>query len=558
MRLLAKGLVRGKGLYQEISPAWPKVFKVCKIKRILLVVKAVSIVKKYHKAKSINDVVGIFSKGLIKGVVFGNIGKGIERVCKKTEVTRRPIININGRSSKTWIDGEIDQNRRVVKRMRVVFHHATNPHLDIHIGHLSLIINIGGKSIMNDIKFNKSGELTEKSKMAIMNFLREEVMNNSRMAQNADHSIRNAETSWNVGEAGIKGYGSGLTRQTVVNKPVEIMSVDNGDGKTIKMYCPTLNKHRLLYLHKLYHGDNKKAPIVTWGVIKKPSPSFGERLNLKSDKDLKSFLNHVDSGTVTLKYDGAGVHFSSGSKETTFWSPRVSIETGDRIQYTGKLPELYRIKREDSARGMGELVFYRRFNIFRPFKPLTLTAAETGGILNSDKIRPLDILPLFVVYRMDKWNSNDVSNLQFFDNRKLQEAFSKLSDFVRPPEIVPASEFKHIINMVEGFVGVPMGKGINEGRKHTTRAEAYDWQVESVNLKWGPKGKVAGVIWFRSLDSGKQFKLGPGQIGKENECVEFMRAGDNLIGMVAKIRSKRGHEGRSAKLVEWHLDRGVG
>lgn len=557
MRLLAKGLVRGKNLYREVSPAWPKVFKICKIKWILRVVKTISFVKKYHKARSLNDIVGILSKDLIKGVTLGNISKGVERVYKRAEVTHRQIFNINGKDSKTWIR-KVDQNERMVKQMRVVFHHATNPHLDIHIGHLSLVINIGGKSIMNDIKFNKNGELIEKSKIAIMNFLREEVMNNSRMAQNSDHSINNAETSWSVGENGIKGYGSGLTRQTVINEPVEIMSVDNGIGETIKMYCPIINKHSLLYLHKLYPGGKKKAPIVTWGVIKKTSPSFGDRLNLKSDSDLKSFLSHVNPDTVTVKCDGASAYFNSGSKETTFWSPRVSIETGDRIQYTGKLPELFRIKYKGGARGMGELTFYRKLNIFNPFEKSILTAAEIGGMLNSDKVRPLNIVPEFIVYRMDKWDGKIVSNISFFNNRILQGAFSELSDLVTIPEMVQEVALKHLIKIVEGYVGVPKGKSINEGRKYTTRQNAYDWQVESVDLKWGPKGKIAGVIWFRSLDSGKRFKLGPGQIGKENECAEFMRTGDGLIGMVAKVRSKRGHEGRSAKLAEWHLDKGVG
>lgn len=553
MRLLAKGLVRGKNLYQEVSPAWPKAFKMCKVKWILRVVKTISFVKKYHKAESIDDVVGIFSKDLIKDVAFGSVGKGFERIYKRSGAARRPIFNINGRGGKTWIGEDVD-NKRVVKQMRVVFHKATNPHLDIHIGHLSLVINIGRKPIMNDIKFNKNGEITEKSKFAILNFLREEVVNNSRMAQNNDHSINNAGISWNVGESGIEGYGSGLTRQTVVNEPVEIMSVDSGTGKTIKMYCPIINKHKLLYLHRLYPGDSKKAPIVTWGVIKKMSPSFEDRLHLKSDKDMKIFKKKVDQGTVTKKYDGASAYFDTGEKETTWWSPRISSETGDRIQYSGKVPELFRIHGKEHPRGVGELLFRRRFNPLNPFRRKFLTAAETGGVLNSDKIRPINIIPVFIVYRMDRWGGEKISHIPFHDNRKFQQIFTDMNNLIELPEFVKIAIHKGI----EGIVGAPEGKSINEGRKIRFWGNPHDWQVVYVALGWGPKGKPAGAIWFKSLDSGKTFKLGPGQLGKENEFIDLLNTGGSLIGKVAKVNSRHGHEGRAAKLAEWHLDKGTG
>lgn len=554
MRLLAKGLVRGKGLYQCINPAWPKALKVCKVKWVLRVVKVISFVKKYHKAKSIDEVVIIFSKEMIEGVAFGFIGKKTEGIYKRVQVARRLNFKSKGVNGKTWINSESDDYTRIVKQMRVMFHHATNPHLDIHIGHLSLVINLGGKSIMNDIKFNKSGELTEKSRVSIINFLREELINNSRMAQNFDHSIRNTETSWNVGEAGITGYGSGLTRQTVVNEPIEIMSVDGGTGKTIKMYCPILNKHRLLYLHKLYSGDKKRAPIVTWGVIKKIAPAFNDRLHLKNDKKIDMFRKNVDLDTVTKKYDGASAYFDTGEKETTWWSPRISSETGDRIQYTGKVPELFRIKSKEHPRGIGELMFIRKINLLNPFNRRVLTAAETGGILNSDKIRPMNIIPVFVVYRMDRWGGNYTSYLPFKENRGLQQLFADMCGYVELPEFVSIRIHKSI----EGIVGVPKDKSINEGRKHRFWGDPHDWQVVSVNLMWGPKGKPAGAIKFKSLDTGKIFKLGPGQLGKENEFVDLLNKGNTLIGAVAKVNSRHGHEGRAAKLAEWHLDKGTG
>jgi len=550
MRLLAQGLVRGKGLYQCINPAWPKVLKIGKVKRILKIVKIISLIEKYHKARSIDDIVEVFSRRMIKWFVFGFVSKKTESVYQKAASSSNVF---NGTKKRTWLNRGSNSSR-TVKRMRVVFHHATNPHLDIHIGHLSLVINLGNKPVMNDIKFNKNGELTEKSKAAIMEFLREEIMNNSRMAQNLDHSVRNAATSWNAGEVGISGYGSGLTRQTVVNEPVEIMSIDDGDGKTIKMYCPIINRHRLLYLHKLYNGNKKKAPIVTWGTIKKPSPSFESRLHLKSDKDINSFRKNVDHETVTKKYDGASAYFDTGEKETSWWSPRVSNETGDRIMYSGKVPELFRIKSKEHPRGIGELMFIRKFNIFNPFARRMLTAAETGGILNSDKIRPMSIIPVFIVYRIDRWGGSRTTELPFKENRVLQKLFADMSEYVEIPEFVSIAIHKGI----EGIVGVPAGKSINEGRKHRFWGDPHDWQVISVDLKWGPKGKPAGMVLFRSLDSEKVFKLGPGQLGKENEFIELLNKGNSLIGMVAKVNSRYGHEGRASKLAEWHLDKGIG
>jgi len=550
MRLLAQGLVRGRHLYKCINPSWPKVLKMGRAKRGLKIFKMVLLAKKFYKAESVDDAFAMFSRMMINGFAFGFIGKKTVGVYKDAQASKWNIFKDVKR--RTWIN-KFDSSREI-KPMRVVFHHATNPHLDIHIGHLSLVINLGNKPIMNDIKFNKNGELTGKSKIAIMEFLREEIMNNSRMAQNLDHSINNTATSWNVGEQGITGYGSGLTRQTIINEPVEIMSVDNGNGNTIKMYCPSINKHRLLYLHKLYNGDGKKAPIVIWGVLKKQSPSFEPRLHLKIDKDIDVFKKNVSHETVTKKYDGASSYFDTGEKETNWWSPRISSETGDRIMYSGKVPELFRINSKNHPRGIGELMFIRKFNIFNPLAKRTLTSAEVGGILNSDKIRPLNISPLFIVYRIDRWGGRRTTDLLFNENRALQEMFASLSDNIELPEFVSIAIHKGI----EGIVGVPSGKSINEGRKNKFWGDPHDWKVISVDLKWGPKGKPAGTILFESLDSGKVFKLGPGQLGKENEFVELFNKGNALIGMVAKVNSRYGHEGRASKLAEWHLDKGVG
>ena len=63
---------------------------------------------------------------------------------------------------------------------------------------------------------------------------------------------------------------------------------------------------------------------------------------------------------------------------------------------------------------------------------------------------------------------------------------------------------------------------------------------------------------FKSLESGKEFKLGPGQIGSADKCMELLEAGNHIVGRVAKVHGRDGHEGRASKFLEWHDAKGRG
>jgi hypothetical protein len=451
--------------------------------------------------------------------------------------------------NRSWIT-EFDKglDGRIVKRMVMVFHDANHAgkHVDLHIGHLSLVFRISGKPVENELKF-KDGMLTQDSKNAILKHLKAEIANGSRVPQNLDHDWQAARFQWINGSAGDDRYGAGKTRQIVAEDDIEIVQANDGAGQTLKMYAPILDKHCQLYLHKLYPGSQTKAPIVIFGRYEGDSPEFEPRLHLKSmnSNELERFKLLVDPKTVTLKEDGASTYFVISSKGSRFFSPRMSKETGSPIEYTGKLPELARVKRDGLIIGMGELKFKQG--------GVDLTAAQIGGVLNSDKIRPRNIRPEIRIYRIDEIDKKQVSGLSFSENRKIQERVASLHGQFKVVKKVDPK----IQDGVEGLVGVPEGKSINEGIKIKFLGNPADWQVESVDLKNGPTGRTAGVVWFKSLESGKRFKLGPGQLGGEEFVRSIMVNPDGFVGRVFKVNSKRGHEGRAAKLVEEHLDKGV-
>jgi hypothetical protein len=206
---------------------------------------------------------------------------------------------------------------------------------------------------------------------------------------------------------------------------------------------------------------------------------------------------------------------------------------------------------------MGELLFKWKFNMFNPaswFKGNRyLSHSEIAGILNSCRIRPRNIVPDFRIYRMDYWKGVKVIRLPFGLNRQLQSQFADLSQFINLAEKVSPK----IKRNMEGLVASQPGGNILNGIKLRIWGDTNDWEVSSVNVGYGPTGRTAGVVWFKSLNSGRMFKLGPGQLGTEQFVKGLMKNADHTIGMVAEVRS-RGYEGRSAQFVRWHLDKGVG
>lgn len=444
---------------------------------------------------------------------------------------------------------------------------------------MSLTIRVDGKPVEKEIHFDKDGWLTESSRKALINHLRNEISNNSRMVHNHDHTVNNAKCQWsyNPNNSNISGYGMGPTRQTILIDKAELYHSDLKSSQ--HWYIPSIEKHQGLYIYQIYPGetpatrtsiDNGKAPILIWGKLIPRDLEYNDRLHLKLilPKESDKFIEKVDPLTITRKYDGASTYFNSDGTGFKFFSPRISKVTEHRIEYTYKLPELSETGHASEPVGMGELMFWKYTKPFEFLKWLNirgpewitwkyLSAAEIGGILNADKIRPRNVWPEIRVYRIDIWKHKNVIELPFFENRELQEElikplnhdYWKLVEFAMPGETFGW----------EGLVGTSKNDSIINGYKiKWWNEDLNDWEIISVDLGISEKGNIMGVVWFKSLDSNKTFKLGPNQIGSFDDCIDIINNKEKYIGRVAKIASRRGHEARAAKLVEYHLDKGIG
>lgn len=452
-----------------------------------------------------------------------------------TDTARPKSIN------RSWID------KPGKHQMVIVYHDATRAgaHIDTHIGNLSMIHRVKPE-LKEKLKFNTTGALTVDSKKAILDHVRSEVQNRSRVPQNLDHSLKEARQTWVKGDPADKSYGAGKTRQIVHESTVDVYKA--GKDSPIEMYAPAINPDKSVYIHKLYPGDEKRAPILIWGAKTNKPPKFEDRLHLKTIKP--EDIHKLDDMHTTVKYDGASAHVVIGPKGTTVWSPRTSKKTGEHIEYTPKLGDISHIKSNETITGMGELLFTKEG------KKGYLSAAEIGGVLNSHKLLPDDVKPEIRLYRVDRVGRKSTKDLPVEENRKYQLHVAKLSPkhFKLAEEISPetAKARGH-----EGVVAVPKGKGVNEGYKVKWRTDEHDWEIKKIDFKTGEKGGIAGVAHLKSLESGKDFKLGPGQMGNHTLVKHMMKNPDAYTGVVVKVHSHRGHEGRASKVIDFHMDKGV-
>lgn len=531
------------------------------------------IITKLAKKQPVSNIVGeIIGNTILRGLGKHSLMFNFNRLIHLAyNEPLKPWIKINGlggRSKMVLNHGDVAIDGRIIKRMVIVYHDANKAgkHLDVHIGRRSFVYRITGKPVEKLIKYNSKGMLTEESKQALLKHLKAEIANNSRVAQNLDHSLANAKITWPYDEnlKNAKGYGIGPTRQVILEDNVEFYYPHI--KTSLHIYAPSLNPNQGLYLYQLYPGNEKRAPICIFGTLEPtPEKHYHDRLHLKliqpSEFESK-FKNKIDLRTNTRKYDGASCYFSSNGEVFKFFSPRISKETGKQIEYTFKLAPLADKGHPAKPVGMAEVLFWKKIipSPFRGIEGVTwryLSAAEIGGILNSNSIVPRNIYPELRVYRMDRWYGKDVNNLPFFENRTLQEAMvDSLGGGWQIVELVPPI-LNPITKSWEGFVGVPKGLSVNEGLKVKWTDDPNDWRLDSIELTNGQKGGIAGVVWFTSLESGKRFKLGPGQLGPVDRCLDMMEYPEKYIGRVAKVISRKGHEGRAAKFLEWHDSKGI-
>jgi hypothetical protein len=581
---VTKGFIRAKPTFATINPSIYAMFTSAWVKYLAMtptIVKGtIGIVK---RELSVSEFCGdLLAYSLISSTVnrrlwLGGVQKSIRRAHLITQQNKSYKLNGLGATRRTWItvNDKSLVDERIVKQLTIIYHDANKAgkHVDVHLGHLSMVYRVSGKPFEKDLKFNSKGRLTEASKDILLNHIRSEIKKNARVPWNHDHTISNARMDWDFDETlkSQKGYGAGATRQVIAQSTVEFYHPEV--TSSLHMYCPLINPNQGLYIYKIYEGKQGGTPILIWGNLIPRDEKFRDRLHLNmiQDADYKTkFLERVDHGTITRKYDGASAYCtSSGEIEKghsfKIFSPRMSKETGHRIEYTYKAAELATNGGPDKAQGMGELQFYQRTIIgritqhfgFRGAERICwnyLPAASVGGILNSNATRPRDVFPEYRLYRIDKWNGIDTYDLPFFENRELQERLvSKLDQ--RFWKVVKLVRPQRNTNW-EGLVGVEAGDSINNGHKVKWWADANDWQVKSIDLKLSDKGNIAGVVNFISLNSGKEFKLGPGNIGSVDRCMDMLRSPDDFIGRVYKVHGRNGHEGRAAKIVDEHLDKG--
>jgi len=546
-----RALYKAREVFKDIMPNPVSILTGRNQKIIKIILKAKyynSFLKKVNN-NSISEIAGAMLAG---AVIDSYKSKMKSLVLSGFNMTKKEekYIPLNERhlffSKRTWF------TKTGKQKLVLIYHEATHKHVDIHFENgTSLIIRVSGKPVESEIKFNKDGILTEKSKTALISHIKAEIANNSRVPQNYDHDHDEARMSWYKGD--IDGpesgtYGSGLTRQVISIEDIEVLKIYDGPGQNVEIYAPSLNSNHLVYIHKLYPGDEKTAPITIFGSMTSTIEDKFGKLHLKYEKDLELYKSLIDPSTNTEKIDGSASAIHIGPKSTRVFSHRTSKETNKPIEYTGKLGDLIQLKGNIDA--YGEIVFEEK-NIFGQWN--RLPSAKISGILNSNKVLPDNIKPKLYLYRIDKYNGEVVSNLGFWENRKIQEEIIKLHPTL---DIVPLAKIEEKKD-IEGYVGVPFGKSINDGIKFKFADENQDLIIKEVNFEIGPTGKaIAGVLICEDDKTGLLYNMGSGQMGNHKFCKEIMEHPNDFIGKVFVTNGLRGTAGRALKFDHWHDDKG--
>jgi hypothetical protein len=449
----------------------------------------------------------------------------------------------------------------VTARRILVYHEAdkAGKHIECYLEVNGTAYNVGVKRLDGarlaalDLRKNHEGRLTEASQDRLLALWRSEfqVGRTAWLAQSTDHTPTEARWSWSRPEQSPQGYGKGPLRMVLADDPVALSTL----GESVEWRDPLLDRQQDAFAFRVMTegGKNRPSNILGVGLKKTPPPPSFEKLHLKFLKDPEKFLKRVDGGLITVKEDGASFFFRIDKHGARFWSPRVSKTSRSQIDYTAKFRDWRTVTHPEVLEGMGEF-------LVTDAKGQVLSSAAIGGLLNSNAPIPADLRLKAVLYRLDKVGRTDVKGeayeAQYQRLARLAEAHG---DWSPPRQVVPdLATIQQIAASEEGCVGVPAGHSIIEaGCKLKTRGDTFDWQVERVDLQPGERGGIAGVVWFRSLESGREFKVGGGPLGTEVLRTEMMRSPEAYVGRVYKIACFRGHEGRAAHVLTEHADKGL-
>ncbi len=547
-------LCASKGAFRILSPGPVSTLRagttVARVAARFMLVKG--IYKKRKAGASVATIVGahVGMKAVLKTAapVQAQILKAHLHVPK----IERDFFRKNGMGGRSWID------KPGVYDMVIIFHDANRagPHIDVHIGRLSLIYRVKPE-LYSQLRYNREGYLTEDSRKAIIAHVQSEIATGSRVPQNLDHSYSNARASWVGGDTTAKTYGSGATRQIVSTSKVDIYKAF-ADGP-IELYSPVLNPTRSLYLYRIYPGDGTRAPICIFGEKNSSPPRLEDRLHLKMvhPYEQDKLMGSAEMATSTAKYDGSSCYLVITPNGTTVWSPRVSKTTGRQIEYTHTLRGVHMVTNGETIVAMGEVLFREPHKPWqRQTKNHYLPSSAGSGLLNSHGILPDDVTPEIRIYRVDRVGRTSTVDLPFWENRELQERVAALDPRILKVVELMAPE-EALREGFEGVVAVPPHQSVNDGWKLKWWDDPNDWRIDEVGFYLGDKGGVACVVYATSLDSGRSFKLGPGQVGSRELTEDMMAHPADYEGAVLKVLSKQGHEGRAAKAVALHDDKGV-
>lgn len=563
MWTISRKLVQSYNSYSLFTPTLlikSRIFK--------LSLRVIPLFKSVKNKKSIEEIIGQQIAGFfLNKIAFGHI-RNLFIYSNNLVKVKHNNWKLWGLSAtrRSWIYEE-ERNfidNRIVKNLTIVYHEGNRvgAHLDIHIGHLSLVYRLSGKNF-GQIKFNSEGQLTAASKELLLNHLRSELSNHSRVPQNHCHTLSNARMNWNYNPELSKeyGYGVGPVRTIVAQSKCEIYHT--AISNSLHVYAPIIDSNNGLYIYKIY----PKANILIAGILKSRASNFDDRLHLKMEDDLNSFYSKVDPKTITTKYDGSSMNFStSGEVENNhsikIYSTRKSKETNNFIEHTYKFVEFANYITAIKCIGIGEGLFYKLTPIgwitkyfgYRGIEGVCwryLDCASIGGVLNANSVRSRTIFPELRIYRINNFEGKNVINLPFFENRKLQILASKqMHPDIKVVQLVSKNNPKK-----EGLVGVQEGLSINEGIKFKNKADEIDMIIKSIDFYFTEKDRIAGTI--KCEFNNKIYEFGSGQFGNFDKCRELISNKQNYIERYVKTQGFNGGIARASKItsIQIHEDK---
>ncbi len=541
---------RAKGSFLDIQPGIPSAFNGKTRKAVSICLSALFYKRCFNNLKTNNasDVLGAaIAAGTItklyKTPMRNIVSKGYALNTIKTKRIKRTSLNEAHliAKKKTWF------NSTGKMTVRIIYHEGNKrgAHIDMHFSNgTSFVVDVRNKPIANDIKLNTNGELTQKSIKILMNHLKDEFDGGgygSRVFQNYDHNPEEAKMEWFNNEI-EEGYGSGRIRQVIHESDVHILWHNNDNaGQATSIYMPGISSERFVYFHQLH----KNIDVAKMGFKAFKDVKFEDRLHLKMVEE-ETFKATVDSSKTTYKYDGASSYIETDKHGTRFFSPRDSVKTGHRIDYTGKMPtDVINTKSEDRIKGMGELLFKRNGKY--------LSSTDIGGLLNGNSIIPEDIETEYRLYRVDSIGRTDVRGLSFDDNRALASSLSEtFKSTVKIPEFISVEKADK--TGIEGVVGILPGGNVFNGLKLKFRDNFDDWKISDISLVAGKAKAIKGVV--ECIDSNnKIFNLGAGQLTTSELARDMMSKPKDYIGRTIRVAGFRGHSGRAAQMIDFHLDK---